>query len=271
MILTGLFAGLVLASCKQPKPPEPPNVIKALDFEDGDLSGWSRMKLVGEHSAKVVESPIRGGDYAVRFMLRKDDKIVSKSKRAELELKHHADIGGEYWYGFSIYIPADWQYDTINEVVTQWNATRDKEIKENAKRSPPLALRIKKDHWYITMRWDKRRLTPPGNKAPKLRLWKGPYKKGAWTDWVVHAKWSFEKDGLVRVWQNGKLIIEHAGPNCYNDKRGLRFKIGLYKPKWQGDKYTSLIKERIIYHDEIRVGNKDAKYADVAPRTLQER
>ncbi len=263
LLCLGLAFGLL--QCGLYGRPGDPRLLHVIDFERGTLSGWHKYKLPADDSAEVVTSPVRAGKYAVRFQLRRPDRIVAKGKRAELELLRAAELGRSYWYGFSIFLPADWEEDFKDEVVAQWNATADKHLKENEKRSPPLALRIRGTEWLITQRHDPRPLTPPGNTAPKRTLWKGPFDKGKWTDWVVNARWDWKGDGSLRMWRNGELVVEETGPNTYNDRNGLRFKIGLYKPQWNEPTSTSAVTVRRIFHDEVRIGSAEATFDLVKP------
>ena len=239
-------------------------LLASFDFEDGKLGPWSRLKLPTPDSAAVVDHPVREGRRALRIRLRRSDEIVSKGRRAELELQDVARIGQAYWYGLSIHVPEDYPRDFKDEVVAQWNATADTEEGEDEKRSPPLAIRIQGDRWRISQRWDDRRITPPWNSGHKRELWSGRLQRGRWTDWVLHARWSYREDGRITVWRNHEKIVEHRGPNCYNDSRGLRFKIGVYKPQWNSPSSASAVTERSLYHDAIRVGDASATYDDVA-------
>ena len=59
------------------------------------------------------------------------------------------------------------------------------------------------------------------------------------------------------------------GPNCFNDKTGPFFRFGLYKWPWRytRDKHPSRTEHRVLYYDEIRIGDANAGYELVAPRT----
>lgn len=264
-----LCLNLALVLACRPARPDDAKLLHVFDFEQGQLSGWHKYKLPRDDSARVVTEPVRAGDHAVRFELRRADEQVAKGKRAELQMFRAAEIGREYWYGLSIFLPRDWHEDYKDEVVAQWNATADKGFRENEKRSPPLAIRLRDQQWLITQRYDARLITPPGNNAPKRTLWKGPYVVGKWTDWVVHARWSFEEDGLLEVWKDGVQIIAQRGPNCYNDRKGLRFKIGIYKPQWNSPESKSAVSVRHVFHDEIRIGGEDASYELVRPMSYE--
>ena len=262
ILIPGLFSG---TACAIEGRPGDARLLYVFDFERGTLSGWHKYKLPSEDSAMVVTSPVRSGKYAVQFQLRRPDRIVAKGKRAELQMFRTAELGHSYWYGLSIFIPEDWVEDYKDEVVAQWNATADRGLRENEKRSPPLALRIRGREWLITQRYDPRPLTPPGNGAPKRTLWKGPYEKGRWTDWVVQAHWDYDEDGRLEIWRNGQSVVRQEGPNAYNDKKGLRFKVGIYKPQWNDPTSSSAATVRRIFHDEVRIGGADASYDLVKP------
>jgi hypothetical protein len=70
---------------------------------------------------------------------------------------------------------------------------------------------------------------------------------------------------LVEVWKDGARVTDFRGPNTYNDKGRIYFKIGLYKPSWNDPSVPSDVDVRHIFHDEVRIGDQAASYRDVAP------
>ena len=99
------------------------------DFETGDLSQFNDWKkeFGSNHSGNVVSTPTRCGNHSMCFILKHDDPLVSNSKGAELSNFRNKDpIGSERWYGISVYIPKDWEYDIQLESIAQWHATPDK-------------------------------------------------------------------------------------------------------------------------------------------------
>lgn len=85
-------------------------------------------------------------------------------------------------------------------------------------------------------------------------------------DFVIHIKWSYKSDGFIQVYKDGKLVVDKAGPTSRNDQGGIFFNTGIYKPKFETQPGESDVDKRILYFDEIRIGNADARYEDVAPR-----
>ena len=159
------------------------------------------------------------------------------------------------WYAFSVYLEEDWEYNENNEVIAQWHASKDVFLKEPSGRGPPLALRILGNVWRITYGWDSDFRSKEGAKAI-YPLWVGDIEPGKWTDWVFHVRWTrWGKDGLVQVWKDDVMIANYEGPIGYNDIRGNYLKLGSYHPRT----------ERLVYIDEVRVGDEDENYQTMKP------
>jgi len=178
-----------------------------------------------------------------------------------------AEIGKEYWYGFSIFLPEDYQPDAIWEIVAQWHAVPDFDAGEKW-RNPIMALSTTKGRWSWVSRWDAKRNTFASGKRQyggTQNYDLGRYRKGVWTDWVIHILWSYESNGLLRVWKDGEIVIDQKGPNAFNDEHGPFFKMGLYKGWHDPNRPSAPVSRRLLYHDEFRMGGAEAGYDDVAP------
>ncbi|MGE5295361.1 MAG: polysaccharide lyase [Solirubrobacterales bacterium] len=229
-------------------------------FDDGDFRGW---KISG-NPPTIVHDQARAGTGSMRTSLdRNKDRFPDRTEIQD----PRSDIGKEYWYGFSILLPEDYVPDRIWEIVAQWQATPDTELGEKW-RNPVLALSTTNGRWGWVSRWDAKRNTYESGKREYGGVKEydlGEYERGVWTDWVVHVKWSYESDGLLQIWKDGKPVVDQNGPNAYNDATGPFFKMGLYKgwgdPKKPGD----AVIRRVLYHDEFRMAGADAVYQDVAP------
>lgn len=245
------------------------------DFEKGDLAGFGTETCLNcDKAIQIVTAPVRSGKYAARFQLGINDLETKAngtgSYRSEIKLpKEPGGESVERWYAFSIFLPQDFAIDPANEVVAQWHGSPDVDEGEGKKASPPMALRVINGQWLITWRWDSRRVTipiekPEGNSEKLI----GKYKVNEWTDWVFHVKRSYKQDGFFEVWQNGKKVLENHGPNTYNDKLGAYFKTGIYKPKWaEATRHESTTTGRVLYIDEVRVGDEKANLKMMSPPT----
>jgi len=230
------------------------------DFENAQLKGWRG----SGNTPAVTRSRTRTGRYAMKSTLdRHRDRV---SYRTEVS-GPRAEVGKEYWYGFSILLPEDYVSDRVWEIVAQWHGVPDQDTGETW-RNPVMALFTTGGRWSWVSRWDAKRNTFEsgkrkygGTKTYDL----GPYERDRWTDWVVHVKWSYQPDGILQIWKDGQKVIDQAGPNAFNDAKGPYFKMGLYKgwrdPKTPGD----AVSKRVLYHDEFRMGGAEASYEDVAP------
>ncbi|GAB3440503.1 hypothetical protein GCM10027436_23920 [Actinophytocola sediminis] len=190
--------------------------------------------------------PVRAGSSAARFELDKNTSGAVPGPRAELA----GDVlGGERWYGFSIYLPDSWVTDRAAEIVTQWHHN-------GSTGSPPLSIETQDGNWQISQNWE--------NTARDTRL--GAYQRGRWTDWVVHVRWSSGSDGVLRIWKDGVPVPgfeNRTGRNSYSDPRTY-LKIGIYKWPWaQGQQSDTT--NRVMYHDELRIADASGSYDQVAP------
>lgn len=71
---------------------------------------------------------------------------------------------------------------------------------------------------------------------------------------------------MVEVWRNDDKILTHSGPNKYKGERLPRWKVGIYKDAWDGK--TTDTDKRILYFDNIRIGNEKASYEEMDPKKI---
>ncbi|MFM8435806.1 MAG: polysaccharide lyase, partial [Planctomycetia bacterium] len=211
----------------------------------------------------LVSSPVRLGNGALKVSLDRS----SRDYRTDFYLRGMADRfreGETYWYGFSIYFPEDWEPDVLAELCVQWIRPT------NQAGSPQLAMYLYEDQYVIRKSWDNGQ-KPGVRNITSRQLWRGDIlpDRGQWIDWVFEIKWSLAEDGFVHAWKNGKQIIDDQGANAYNDGDGKApyFKFGLYKWPWKESQQQdpSSVTRRILYFDEIRIGDKNSGAGSVSP------
>lgn len=236
------------------------------NFEQEDVSSsWVR-EMCCDHSLTLQQTRVRDGETAARFELRREDPDIHASRRTELAAPT-VPAQSERWYGFSLFLPDEWQDDGSFEILAQWHSVPDFDLEEEW-RSPPLNLTTREGRWRINNRWDPKPRTEGNDPAPeggRETLWEAPYETGVWTDWVVHARWSHLVDGTLQIWKDGELVVDKVGPNTYHDQTGPYFKIGIYKPDWKYRPQDSSVDQRVLYVDEVRVGDESTGYAVVVP------
>ena len=250
------------------------NLIFLGDFERGNLDNFT---LAGNRKNSIVTTPVRSGKYALRSVVDRYDsevpfrcEIVAKDQNARQSYLYQ-EIGKEYWYGFSTFLPKDYVIDNQTEIIAQFHGTPDE---GEPWFLPNLGLHITENHYELNRYWDSRRITKWdeidgedhyvfGNITADL---------GRWSDWVFHVKWDYRKDGegFMKIWKDGVLIFDQSGPNCSNDDLGPFLRFGMYKWDWKHseEEKPSNTTHRVIYHDEYRIGNAHANYEEVAPGGL---
>ncbi|MEM9450815.1 MAG: DUF4347 domain-containing protein [Cyanobacteria bacterium P01_E01_bin.6] len=254
---------------KQPtSPPSKPNensknskLLLNDTFNSSVSKDWRREDSPDKsHSLNIVNDPTGGSNKVARFETRKSDPLASGSYRSELA-GPMTKIGDERWYGFSTLLPSNWKTDPAGEIISQWHSAPDRSKGETwPGKNPPLSIHVDGNEMYIKANWN----TGSGKKSSIL--WRGNYQKGDWTDWVVNTKWSNSSNGYIKVWKDDKLIVDYKGPNTHHDHTGgMYFKTGLYKYSWKRNPAQSSTNSRVLYVDNVKIGDKNSNYTAVDP------
>lgn len=199
------------------------------------------------YALKYVSNPVFSGSRAARFEVRKDEPLVKNGKRSEVTIIHGSQLPGrDMWYSYAIYFPENYRYDSKQEVLNQWYQDR----------TPATALRAEDDRIYLHTGNE----YEPDN---RVEFDLGPINKGIWNTFVFHIIHSHSPDGLVEVWRNGVKLLTRKGGNMYDVGIMPKFKLGVYKSAF---KYgTSDVDRRIVYYDNIKVGNEIATLEEMDP------
>jgi hypothetical protein len=273
-----LALAIGLAACggdDEPNGPPPPPPTAGCDTDRSGLtfagnfegrlpwSGWHLDEATSDADETwrlgQVTSPRRECDAAARFELRRSDGMVAGSYRDEIKVQEVGvgnggvrvpsdqtmigHEGSEVWWGWSVYLPADWVVETgyAPETIMQVAA---------AGRSPAFEIQVDEGSFKTYTR------TGYGSQGAStistIVTSTTPIARGTWTDFVVHAKWSSGSDGVLQVWKNGVLVVNRTGANVYSDWPSAPFaKWGIYKWSWTGD--NSIVSKRVLYIDAVRV------------------
>ena len=238
------------------------------DFEDAIVWGkdWGRS---GAHGSQgLTTKQVRHGSKSYKFSLT---RLNSGDYREELVLwnkfnsgSSNFTIGKEYWIGFSIFFPDGYHSPVRYEYVVhhQYHGVPDKSptCGNEPYRNPILNISTKNGDWLSGNIWDSRQCTPGlGYYEGNNRKNHGAFSTGQWYDFIINIKWSYESNGFLKIWKNGTLVTDLTGPNCFNDDKGPYMKIGIYSQLDQNQTMT-------IYYDELRIGDSNSSYSEVAPR-----
>ncbi|MFF8881286.1 polysaccharide lyase [Streptomyces flaveolus] len=256
-------------------------------YESGDTaSGYTGIGLAGccTHSLTVDSTLFRTGGHSVRSDLKYGDPGVAGGPRAESDTLNiaatHFEPGQTSWYGFSVYIPSTWQYDTSEDIIFQWHRT--KSSCDDPNRSPAMFLET-----FPVASTATAKLRLRVNSDPVLcdyqdnasaHLTKTSYDlasltTGAWHDFVFQVNWQYTSTGFIKAWHQtskgpGWTQVLDADPvaNTYNDAPSTfgYLKWGIYKPSWREG--ASAVTERVVWHDNVAVAPDSTNgFQDVDP------
>lgn len=241
----------------------PPGLASVIDFETGDLSQTHMGAAEGARVTVITaaEGPVREGRFAVRTALSKE-KV-----RAEVA-GHRSEPSGVARYGWSMYVPRDFDAHTQFSIVTQWHSwgTGRESPRDGG---PPTCLTIDKGSIHLKLL----RQGDEGwtSKADYFRFGSIDDMRGQWTDWVMEVNWQGPgKGGWLKLYKNDELILDHKGTTWYEGKdKGPYFKFGIYKgnSKWKGEEAST-----ILYFDSARMAlGESSTYQMVAPSAYSPR
>lgn len=215
-----------------------------LDFDSGSLEGWSLKRLAGAHSAQVQSDVVRVGERACRFELRPGD-YVSQGYRAELRDPYNVRWDEVVWYGFSTFIPKDFDLpSSCGCVLAQWH---DQAKLGDPSGKPPIAVRYRSGRLFFTGAYGRSASPDPDIRYEFASV--ADFQRGRWHDFVFRISWSRHEMSEIQAWLNGAGIIDWRGPLAYeNEEEGPYFKLGLY---WSPPGPKPIV----AYHDNFSRGH----------------
>lgn len=230
-----------------------PNVIFRETFEGSTVWSGLHKQFGTSHAFNVASSPVFEGSKSGRFELRDSDPIQSGGTRAEVLFPEQSNL--HRWYSLSVYFPsAYYGKDSYTEIINQWHQSGG---------SPSIALEIMNDNYNLVIP------AAAAKTSNTVRLNLGAIKKDTWNRVVWHIIHSTGSDGLIQLWVNGTMILDRKGPNMHSMDYASytpKWKVGIYKWKWN-DNNTTDVSKRVLYVDDVRIGNEKSTYAEMASGT----
>jgi hypothetical protein len=164
--------------------------------------------------------------------------------------------GAWYYYGFSIYIPTDWIYDSKPEILFQWKGGKGGKpfMSLHSKYSDfNLVINTSPDP-EINARQDKDSL------ARRTYEITENFELGKWHDFLFNVTWDFNPSGVAKLFVEYKTedqdeyttVVKDYEPNMYNVEGYAKW--GVYKPVWKKNPDKSQVTMREVWHDNIRIG-----------------
>lgn len=258
-----LMTGLIMSNAAAAQN----NIVFQDDFEGtAPYAGWDGKEGCCSYSLTNSYDGGRTGKKSLRVELRKSDADVGGSKRAELTDNSYPipPETDRRWWSFSNYLPSSFGRDSVHEILAQWH---DRATSSSVSNNPPLSLQIYKGNWIIELRYDSVDINYDKGANIKLKTFNlGPWQNGVWNDWVFNYNYSYNDDGYLKVWKNGKLVLDYKGKNFYKGSYDPFFKVGLYRwvwsSSWSKTLEQSVYTSRVYYVDNVKIGNKKAILQD---------
>lgn len=211
------------ASSTPPPPPPSGNAVWRGDFETGDISQFTRAQMVSADRLQVVSSPVRQGRYALKVTVRQGDNPIGASgNRNELVRLTHEPAGSEYFYRWSTMFAPDFPAPATWQLFAQWHHDGDSG-------SPPVEFVVNNGRLLLY--------------CSGTTVWSAPLVRGAWQDFIFHAKWSSNPSvGFVELYHNGQLVLPRR--YCATQFPGMLnyLKTGLYRN-------STIAPTGVLYHD----------------------
>ncbi|MCB9484099.1 MAG: heparin lyase I family protein [Dehalococcoidia bacterium] len=218
---TGLLAlgaaALIACSSSPPQPATPAELVDQVTYESGEQAQIS-LQSGAEDGLSVTHEVVRSGDAAGVAVLEPDDPQFrgNVGYRSEWQSDFHADAGGEFWYGVSVYVPDDWNQGSNDNF---FNDRIIFQFHEGTGSSPAMSLHLRADDDRFVLR----RRTVDGFAYP----WSMPFETDRWYDFVFHVRWSQDDDGFVQLFLDQRLIGEYQGRTLV-DGESIYTKWGIY-------------------------------------------
>ncbi len=209
-----------------------------LDFEGGDLAGWSIRRLPKPYSATIQSEVVRVGTKACRFEIRPGDH-VSQGMRAELRDWYNAPFDDDVWYGFSTYLPAAFQPPRgVGVVLAQWH---DQAELGDPSGKPPLAIRYQDGSLRFTGAFSQVASHEPDRRYDFHTV--PGVAHDTWLDFVFRIHWSRSGDSQIEAFLDARPLFRFEGPLGYrNQIKGPYFKLGVYAS-------AEFSAPLVVYHD----------------------
>ncbi|NUB44837.1 heparin lyase I family protein [Fertoebacter nigrum] len=287
-MIVSLCATLGLAACGQQITVTLPGGGAGVASRAEAPRGHERLFSPAPHAFRFSQpgEPVRRGAVSERFELRDGDCGGSdcgtaryRAEIRELDRSIKARVGRDIWYGWSFYndnIGAVTRDTSLGTVFGQWKlegaqppAFRIVHIPAGsgdwascdpaicARSAEPADVVVELEDMRVSRGWGAAQ-----NFGNICKLFSMEQNRGRWVDLVVNTNFSAGPDGYLRVWVNGDLKCNYAGPLVSlqsladgatrpGNRRGI---FASYTERWAQSRGTAPKPTMIVHYDEFLVG-----------------
>jgi hypothetical protein len=165
----------------------------------------------------------------------------------------------EMWYSFNIYFPSvGTESDAVRDMINQWYQDGTDETTLRMEQGKSFLEVCPPDGVTSLIKYDLFS-TNYGKGTSALTSFQ-PIDRDTWHEFVFHVIHSTGSDGLIEVWRDGIKIHTITGRNMHLETFP-KWKLGIYKSQAA----ASLQYSRVLYFDNIRVGNGNPNMGGTTP------
>lgn len=179
------------------------------------------------HYVEASTNFARSGSYSLKSFAQPP---ALRSEFAFMDNAYRLNPGEEYYYSVSYCPGTNWlAVSPWSTILTQW---------KNFSSGPSAVFRLSNDGEH---RPEFQSLAGAGNTNTyyfeELPL-------NEWTDFVYYFKWTTNSTGVIKIWRNGNLVLNIAGPTLLLNSQAY-MQMGMY---------TEIGQPRTVYYDNARIG-----------------
>jgi len=214
----------------------------------------------------LTEKPVRGGKFAFTHSINEvgDGCEISTMPTA---------TGSTYWYGWSLQLPSDFDHRDQQPTFVQLASPTSRHASQVPCNGVGSFLRCD-DGGRLVFHLQHAGDDGVDSKCDEFVILEDVSKtKDQWIDFVMHAKWTGDKDGFVELWakahdNNFFQRVAYAGRTWWNDEdAGPVFSLGVSAGRGSHNAAAGLT----VYTDELRLGDAASGFDEVAPPGANER
>jgi hypothetical protein len=210
-------------------------------------------------STQIVNTdtePRRFGNSAQRFETRNGDcggsdcnRSDGNRERSEFAQSGTQNVpGDEKWYGWSMYVPADFQ-DHGNVAGTSKTLTIG-QFQQSPSYAPAWMFGKEYGGDFILRSFP----TLSNIAQQRYTLISNADFAGHWHDFTANIRWATDSTGFFKLWINGKLKVDYKGQTMTPENTTTYFKYGIYRIASTTEKTNT-----VLYFDELRKNTQREK------------
>lgn len=199
----GSIGGEVRPQVRFPRPPSIPgqaNLVQHASYEAG-LDILETLQTATTTGLMTTAALARSGEQASEVTLKAGDpRYGDIGYRSEYQSTFYPKRELEYWYGLSVYMPADWHQGVNSRIFDDRIITQ---FHEGTGGSPAFSLHVLETGEFML-----RRRSGPDQLT---ELWYTEFTTERWYDFGFKVRWSRGGTGYFQLYMDGRLMYEYKG------------------------------------------------------------